>query len=76
MKKLILSLALLLSLAASPALAAPQGLSYLNGDADVLLHFDLQRLQKSQTFKDIMAMAMSTSRMIASECMGRLAYFL
>ena len=62
MKKLILSLALLLSLAASPALAAPQGLSYLNGDADVLLHFDLQRLQKSQTFKDIMAMAMSNPK--------------
>ena len=66
MKKLILSLALLIGLATSPALAAPRGLSYLNGDADILLHFDLQRLQKSQTFKDIMAMAMGKA-VIASK---------
>jgi hypothetical protein len=62
MKKLILSLALLVGLASTSALAAPQGLSYLNGDADILVHFDFQRLQKSQTFKDIMAMAMSNPR--------------
>ena len=62
MKKLILSLALLVGLASTSALAAPQGLSYLNGDADILVHFDFQRLQKSQTFKDIMAMAMSEAR--------------
>ena len=62
MKKLILSLAVLFGLASTPVFAAPQGLNYLNGDADILVHFDFQRLQKSQTFKDIMAMAMSNPK--------------
>jgi hypothetical protein len=62
MRQLLLSTAALMMLALPSALAAPAGFGYLTGDADIIVHFDSQRLQKSQTFKDLMAMAMANPK--------------
>ena len=40
----------------------PAGLNYLNGDANIVVHFDSKRLQQSQTFKDLMSMAMANPK--------------
>ena len=60
MKKVFLFLVASMMLTAPVmALAAPAGLNYLNGDANIVVHFDSKRLQQSQTFKDLMSMAMA-----------------
>ena len=63
MKKVFLFLVASMMLTAPVmALAAPAGLNYLNGDANIVVHFDSKRLQQSQTFKDLMSMAMANPK--------------
>lgn len=53
---------LLVGFTPTSVFATPQGLNYLNGDADILIHFDLQRLQTSQTFKDMTGILMNNPK--------------